>query len=126
MLKNLDRYDINNGFCLISHCFAQLFDIGTLDHRPKDITQLRERNSRHLIAFHTRNIAVADPVFDEYDVVSALVGLARSGRDAHMRHVPRQNNLLDTQSLECLMQLRLLESPRELLPDRLLTVLCLH
>jgi hypothetical protein len=103
--------------------FAHLLDVRALDNCSKHICQFCQRHSGDLVALHTGNITVTNSILNQDDFVSLLECLAGSGGDADVCHVAGQDKLLNTPLLQCLVERRLFERAREVLPDLLFSVL---
>jgi hypothetical protein len=72
--------------CQLPRC-PTLLDLRALNDGAKDISQLRQRHPRHLIALHTRDVAVTNRIFDQNDFVPLLEGLTSGSGYADVRHV---------------------------------------
>jgi hypothetical protein len=107
----------------ISHLISPSPDAGTLHNGAEYIRQLGQGNPRKLIALHARDVAVANPIFHQNDLIPFLHGLTGSSRYTDVSHVACQDNLLDAPRLQRLVQRRLFKGAGELLPDELLAIL---
>lgn len=97
--------------------------IPALHHRPEGIGQLTQHHAGHLLAPGAGDVAVADGVAADDDLVAELVRLPRRRRHAHVRHVARQDDLPAPPArhgLQVGVQVGLRERSGEALGDHLL------
>ena len=102
-----------------------LFHITTFDNRPKRIPQLRQHHLRHLLPTCPRNIPISNRIPCKHNFISPLRRLSRRRTHTHMRHIPRQHDLLALLplALQILIEIRGREGTRVVLSDHFLAFL---
>lgn len=89
----------------------------------KPVRQLRQYRLRQSLPINARNIAIANSITRNEDIILLLIRLSRRGADAHMRHIPGQHELVLARRLDELLEIGAGEGSRKLLGDHLLAVL---